>query len=225
MLLQPHPRGALFKFKIMNQKPLTVEEFEALPGEQQRVLVAQDAIANLAAQRYKALKGSYISMRLFGENVEDLDVRTNFEVLDKIPCHVCVMGACLLSVTRFRNKLTFYDVNISGLRDDKGKAKNSFSLFAGLFEPKQLLLMEDSYEGLVNEGEVWDWEGLAEQYDEYSAAPSRIAKDIFGYDYLKEERYALWARCQDFFENYEEDEDRFLAIMENIVKNKGEFIP
>jgi hypothetical protein len=223
MLFQPHPRGAFFKFKIMTQKPLTIAEFEVLPAEQQRILIAQDVIANIKAEILMAATGNYIQLpwELKNEENEGLDVREYFDLFEKEgkgECEVCALGACLISTTKFRNQLTFHDLDDAGTGDGSQVA---FSLLKGIFSPKQLLLMEDAFEGVVDYDSERNWEQILRE-----RLSLRVAINVFDYNHPEEERLDLYKRCQAFYDMYENDDDeRLIAIMENIIANSGEFIP
>lgn len=114
-------------------KPLTIEEFNALTKPQQRILVARDVLEQLKIGKYQA-KRTYFSVAWIKDSKADL--RTNFDNLGT--CNVCGLGACMLSLTRFKNQLTVEDALSSGVKP--------MTLLRTVFTRKQLALIEYAYE-------------------------------------------------------------------------------
>ena len=183
--------------------------FEKLSPSQKRVTIAKDVIAQIKLGRYIADSGSYIANINFKNNLGDdemhnKDIKKNFGKIKS--CTVCAMGACLMSATKFANKLSFGDVgdSVRDLVNDKVK-----DLFSKLFSPEQLLLIETAFEG---GGDDTDGD-------------SRVAYDLFDLDRNQFEGSDFLQPSDEFRNNYYESEKRLIAIMENIIKNKGTFKP
>ena len=194
------------KSKIKRAKKVP---FSKLSKPQKRVAIAKDVIAQIKIGRYVANVGAYIDSINFKNDLEmgemkNKDIQKNFGKIEN--CTVCAMGACLMSATKFANKLNFRDIGGSTDDLDNKKVKD---LFSKLFSPEQLLMIETAFEG---EGESWNDE-------------SRVAYDLFNLNkgYFKG---SDMLRASDSFGNgYEEDDEKLIAIMQNIIDNKGTFKP
>jgi uncharacterized protein YkuJ len=183
------------------KKELTVEEFDALPKNEKAVLVAKDVLAQIDAKRYVPEVGRYLKViddREAYELDDNDDIRTNF---DKVPqCQVCALGSMLLSCTRLGNKLRFEDIDLTGMSIYKFHNEKIKSLFESIFDGYQLLLIENAFEG-------------ASYHDK------RYSKHILNFE-LNEDDFI---RCNNFYNLYETDNERLIAICDNIIKNKGTF--
>lgn len=187
------------KTKTKKEKP-----FSKLSKPEKRVAIAKDVLEQLKLKIYTADSGRYVAYLRFidTENYpgKNEDIKTNFDKIQH--CYVCAMGACLMSATKFANKLNFSDIGstIGDLRNEKVK-----KLFSSIFDPKQLLMIEIAFEG-----------------DTMRENAYRIGYEIFNVDNDNDLRHS----CHKFYRRYEEnDEERLIAIMKNIIKNKGEFKP
>jgi len=190
---------------------MTAKEFEKLKPYQKRVAIAKDILEQIKAKRYIARAGSYIeSAKLPGGG--ETPIKKNFNKIKE--CHVCQIGAIILSTTKFRNKLIKDDVG-GGLHTI---TNNVYEILKDIFSPKQLLLIEEAYESPYCTGDRYAY---------------KIDEKI-GLDWDEEDA------CQDFYdqflpENYDDldedkntamaDEDRMIAIMRNIIKHRGTFKP
>lgn len=195
---------------------MTTKQFNKLSKAKKAVLVAQDVLAQIEANKYMPNTGAYVK---FDEVISfEGDIKSNF---DKLPtCQVCALGSMLLSCTNLGNILTT-DIIINDrighyeLKDDNVK-----QLFSSIFSDKQLLMIETSFEGYS------DWEGCTvsdikkhcKQYFHYSEGADRYADD---------ERLSFeeTIACQELFLSFESHHDRLEAICNNIIKNNGIFIP
>ncbi len=154
---------------------LTVEEFDALPESEQRVVIAKDVIAQLHEGRYFAEMGNWVE--------PDEDVEYSKEALtdEYTPvCKVCGLGALFLSAVRFGN----------GFRARPGSmllVTQIESVLIDIFNHDQISLIEQAFE---------------QGRGQYSGDEGAI----------------------HFGQQYDYDEERLLAIMNNIVRNDGEFI-
>lgn len=175
--------------------------FNKLPVAKQRIRVAKDVIKQIDIKKYTVDTGRYVDDVEFKgyRDYSHLDIKDNFANIKK--CQVCAIGACLLSITHFKNKLSFYDVghNIYSLRNAKVKKLLS------LFSKEQLLLIESAFEGLS-----------------YSA--DRVAVHVLEYDTDKCSEDLL-IRASKYYSRFRSSKNRLKAIMNNIIKNKGTFIP
>lgn len=181
----------------MKKAKKKVTPFSELSPSQQRIKVAKDVLLQLKKKKYVATVGKYIDSYDFskmGLKYDD-DIKKNFKKIKECKC--CALGSCLLSITKFKNTLTIKDVS------SKENFQNSSGKLLKMFTPKQLLLIENSFEGKPS--------------GDYT---SRIGKNVFGEDTTLEED----EKCRSFYWQYSDTNSRLIAIMQNIIKNKGTFV-
>lgn len=176
------------------------KNFDDLPNSLQRIRIARDVIAQLNVGKYRARSGSYISY-LSTDAHSSEDVKENF---DKIAfCRVCLLGACLLSITKFKNTLNFG--HLRAAEEGWGTTFRDNALFRNLllsvFDPVTMAYIEIAFEE--------------------SNSCIIIGKNILKAttDYESEERAMKFGR------KYTTDLARMEAIMQNIIDNRGEFKP
>jgi len=128
--------------------------------------------------------------------------RENFEpnesvqkINDEIECHCCALGACLLSTIKFINSVELWELSYL-----EANSKNMWGLLKPIFTSKQMLLIEYAFE-IRKHGD-------------------RVGEKTFK-KYLTEKEVELSIK---FGERYESENDRLIAIMENIINNKGTFM-
>jgi hypothetical protein len=177
---------------------METSEFIALPLNEQRVLVAKDVLEQIRLEKYVARRDRY--MRIFSRlsyyELEFLDIKSNFDKLDY--CDVCAMGACLLSITRFKNELKFMEADSGYFGNPKSKA---VEMLLSVFEGKQLTLIEAAFEYVYGDStNVGKHAGFLLEDAEKEAA-------------LK------------FRPSVYSDEEALIKIMQNIIDNNGTFIP
>lgn len=132
--------------------------------------------------------------------VEYIPAGGNLDVrsnFDKVDdCHCCALGSCLLSLTKYNNKFTFNDLDNLG--------KPVWKELAKFFTVNQLTLIEYAFEGWYKTKE----DGVGKCHFNPTVEDSELDK------------------CHSFYSIYENDEkQRLIAIMKNIIKNKGTFKP
>lgn len=179
-------------------KPVTLD---GKTKEQQKVIVAKDVIAHMKADIYRAHTGSYITDIIDDEytslkwedGTKDLNVKDNWERIAH--CKVCGVGACLMSITKFKNELSFKDLpgNIQRFEDKHIK------LLKSVFTPKELIMIEVAFEGYYNE------------------SSDNIGRDIMKGKLTDTERL----KCMNLYSTHASSNNRLIAIMQNIITNKG----
>jgi hypothetical protein len=181
--------------------PAVVKKNVRLTKAEQRVQISKDALKWIKKENVKVKESSgyfYISK---GE--EQLKIGTDLnKYLKKIKCDVCAKGALFLShVDRFDNcKIQpsypgSEDANTDF--DDEDDIKQRLSK---QFSELQLDMIECAFEKKVLTDST---QKLGQSYN-----PSKIAQE-----------------CIKFGKQYKKPYDRLEAILKNIVKNKGTFIP
>jgi hypothetical protein len=169
------------------------------PKAKLRMAVAQDIIDQVYMQKFVPNSGSYLRF-LDTENAEYKEsVKDNFEKIRE--CHVCAIGACLLSAIKFKNSFTFADLEQVKETEFFLHSDKVHKLLS-IFSPQQLLLIETAFER--------------------SEHGSKIARKIDEYVGTK---ISNIHEAERFGRRHEWDSNRMIAIMENIIENKGEFKP
>lgn len=183
-------------------------KFKAAAAAEKRVLIAKDVIAQVKAGRFKVGSGNWVvPLTRSGSDLsvdrfeEDESVQKLFLEGDIPKCECCALGAMFMSCTLYNNKTTaieLEDVRFS-FSDyvEEGSFTNGLSKF---FSKDQLKLIESAFEGncgafCLEQTAEWE-EGLLP------------GDKTFGW----------MSRLRD-------DKKRLVAIMENIIKNKGKFVP
>lgn len=191
--------------------------------EEMKVAVAKDVIALIRTNKIKATSGEYFSttfnlspigrMKRFFKNIfvnrpgSDFEIegvlKEGMQLQDVIPnilgksveCEVCARGAAFLAYVK-----RFNNVKIGKFFDSDGEFSGNDQLVIDqtrkLFGKKQVQLIETAFE-------------------------LRNAESDFE-DYLTVEENEL---AQDFGNQHPREKERLVAIMKNIVKNKGVFKP
>lgn len=171
------------------------DQFKAATKAEKRILIAKDVISNLRKNRIVSTSGTYLSSLNISRAINgDESLQKHLDGVSF--CRCCAMGACLISAVKYKNTLTVEEVDsIAGSRH------NNWSLLKGIFTPKQLLLIEDAFEG-------------------NSLAGDRVGEDFFhgSISYKKSKK------CNEFYKKYPEDNKRLKEIMKNIIANEGTFV-
>lgn len=125
--------------------------FSKLPKWKQRVAIAKDVIKQIKVKKYVAEAGAYIKelelldgdyLGIGINNIDRYSIKSKFDEIKK--CDVCALGACLLSATKFVNKLKFEEIkNVNQLTS----SRNVKAIFQSIFTKHQLLIIETTFEG------------------------------------------------------------------------------
>jgi hypothetical protein len=178
-------------------------KFEAASKDEKRVMIAKDVIAQVRKDFYVPSYGTWVAFSEF------LPAATSLQkILTKkkdFSCKVCAMGGLMLSAVKYNNSVTLgndraaaiYYADAGGAMCDlDDSASKNLRKF---FIPSQLDLIEAAFE--VGEGAV----GLP---------INKISR-----------RYKSTSAAIAFGENYPDPKNRIIAIMKNIIKNNGTFVP
>jgi len=165
--------------------------FNSLTKAQKRVEIAKDVIKQIKLGKYEPKNWGYAN---FDDNLDlKLDVQSNFDKITE--CNCCMLGNCLLSLTKFQNNLKFHEIS-SGFQVKDSKVSK---MLKSVFTPYQQALLEACFEN-------GDCTHAEEAYD----------------CYLKDEDYD---KCTIFYSRYNSAKARVIAAMENIIANNGTFKP
>ncbi len=120
---------------------MKISEFNKLPKEKQKVLVAKDVIKSLDKDFYIAEQGNYCGIDSDEEILSDtMDVKENFDKISS--CTVCALGSAVLSITKFKNQLKFKDIYNYFFQSNE----NIHTLIDTVFTHKEQALMEACFE-------------------------------------------------------------------------------
>lgn len=176
------------------------KQFAKLSKPQRAFLVAQDALKQLPKLKVKA--GSYIDGKItLPKTHSSKNAQRHIAKIVK-KCDVCALGACLVSKIKLFNKVTLNDLaleteeNVSWFTLDSEAIP---ALLGDIFSDEQMLLVEAAFEG----------------------AP-HVAIDFPDNDALFD---AYMARAESYGRAYPNARDRLRAILLNIVRNNGLFLP
>ena len=134
-------------------------------------------------------------------------------------CRGGAMGGLMMGLIAWRNKVKFSDISCQydgiygfGFGDD------AFKLFE-IFSPSQQALIESTFEG--GDGE------FGHEWNDYKVECDKDCEDSTLQEVLKlaKKGDAQNIKSLLFYKRYPDDKDRLRAIMNNIVKNNGVFVP
>ena len=182
--------------------------FEKASPAQKRVLIAQDVIAQLKADRLMAENGTWTDMSAAGKAQLDIDASFQQTFLENtgVKCECCAVGSLFIGCALFANKISNGEIRDNWeLGDQLFEHRRFENGFDKLFSRKQLGLIETAFEGTTHFFTDDEWTGT--EGASVSSAAERAA----------------W----DFHNQYRElpAKTTLIAIMENIVKNNGTFKP
>jgi hypothetical protein len=174
---------------------------------EKRVEIAKDALAHYKSKLFKPTKCTYLSVEDIDDEINENQQLNTFILKEKKTCNTCLKGAVLCSHILKTNHLSIQEFN-------KIENENDFiyKRLKGIFSVNQLDLMEVAFEGRVVMEENTTLATYNEDYDE---------------DDWDEEQYILTELAEKaikFSKKYENTDDRYVAILRNLIKNGGEFI-
>lgn len=179
--------------------------FKGKTAAQKRVLIAKDVIAQIVAKKFKATFGTYIHITnvLYCGDIKS--AQTQLLHTNSV-CKCCAIGSVLASCILFNNKVDVESANNLHMNGDRYSdfEKTHPLRTSGLhsvFSMKQLLLMEAIFER-HSENDICDnheisFDKVCEIYDRWNYDANLLTDPT----------------------------KRLIAIMKNIIRNKGRFIP
>lgn len=173
--------------------------FKKMTAPQRRVAIAKDVLLQLDAEKYRANSGSYI---LLDESIEvPENTETQICEIDMPNCETCARGAMFLSSIRLFNGINFAELTDDGGVLEGGTAIDRINVPDNedyeekFFSRKQIEMIETVFE------------------------TDKIGIDNDGLSETTIVACRLYAR-----ELGNKDDVRLRSIMNNIIKNKGEFV-
>lgn len=191
----------------------TKKKTKRLTASEKRVLIAKDTVKWLNADKIKATKGTYCKLTFSKEkliqNKEKLDVILKGQVIK--PCKVCGLGGMFYSmVRRFDNITVDVDHTFYGkyfIRHLEYGNDTIYSQLGKYFSKDQLELIESAFE----QRDMFAHQDLPDNYNSkynLNKINTVIRATNFGLKF-----------------NAIENKARLRAIMNNIIRNDGVFIP
>lgn len=176
--------------------------FQNASPARQRILLAKDVIDQIKIGRFAAMTGNWAT--LDGGSFIPSEDSVQKALLDGTvsQCNVCALGGLMVSCVLFKNKVTGNDYDYGALDFDTLHTRDN-NYNAGIrrhFSASQLILIELAYEG--HDG----WFGSHMDSEGDVATPTQS-------------KAMTWA------EREPDDAKRLVAIMRNIVRNDGRFVP
>lgn len=174
--------------------------FRKLSPEMQRVRIARDVIAQLRDGSINALPGNYLSFPnpVAWDSAQRSNGQVHIALDDQHGCHVCALGATFVCAVKRANGLPFSQ--FSAHRFEVNKTRLSIhSYLQHWFSLEQLGLIECSFERDAR------WAMPETPLDLIDRA-------------LKFSNLRSWV-------TYSSGSELMVAIMKNIISNRGEFVP
>jgi hypothetical protein len=200
-------------WSILFNKPIKTMKKRKTKVER-RLEVVKDAIKQLALNKLKAETGYIINLP-YENDLLDMDENTQVQPLlqkllkeSKKPiCKVCARGILLICTINKENNFTGREFqNIRGYRFDSSTTGDKRLL--KLFSATQLMLIEEAFEVSVQREQQY----VYCDYDD----PYQLNDGLSVDDAKKAHR---------FHSRYKSDRNRLMAILKNIVTNRGLFKP
>ena len=226
---------------------LTIQEFRALPPEQKRVAICRDALAQIQARWFIAETNKYFELDEVG-----LRSSQGCELRDVIlqstePCTVCAIGAIFASIVRLDDSFSIRSPDYQTLSSDDFDRSRSFGFYhsygrdrlfgdklARSFEPRELALMEVAFErtGRLADRALQmgdEWNSCNSDRDNIDGAGDWADDDERESDDFtpgNPQDIALVKRALAFGDEYaESEENRLVAILQNVIDHNGTFVP
>ena len=195
---------------------MTTAEFNALDSRKQRILVAKDVIAQLKAKKFKATKGTYVAIKdqALSDAVEESSTEQLHERFKTIKqCAVCARGAMFMSTVRLGNQfqLNQMDTEWNGpiATVEAGEVDERLK---SVFASDQQYLIEAAFEGRDINSQLYE---VMTYDDNGSSLKANIFEDMYN---------LILAKAKIFYKRYKKSDNRMIAIMKNVIKNKGKFV-
>jgi ribosomal protein S27AE len=180
------------------------KKFSRAKAWEKRVALAKDVITQIKAKLISAKTGNYISLDYIDYYI-DFDSQFNKAVKEKkLTCQTCAKGALLACHVLKNNHMTIRDASRAQDEDVKPRLKR-------IFGKGQLDLIEAAFEKAVICDDLKVLEGESnrtDQFGNYYNIPTELGKKAIA-----------------FGKKYRDANKRLIAIMENIITNRGTFIP
>jgi hypothetical protein len=185
-------------------------EFKKASKAEKRVMIAGDVIKQVKARKYEATCGLYVDFNFGGSNPKGVVVGGSVQetLLTKNPkCKVCGIGSLMLSAIRYNNNVKWKesDWRDSSILDEMDYYDNGDLIYSKNDENAYL----DASKNLNKF---------------FSERQLRLIESAFEVRAFHSDNQQ-YVEAEEFGQKFIDDKKRLLAIMNNIVENKGTFKP
>ena len=207
--------------------------FKKLSPAQKRVAIAKDVLKQIKARQFIPKRGYFVDTTT--QNVKgiigDLSNTDSLQkVLPQMTCEVCALGGMFLSCTNLNNKATISALKFDFEHEHSGEALRMDSVINqnkkfsnGLnrfFSNYQLMLIETAFE---------EGQGLIAHF-RYVILPNKDSISEYYFNGKWKTATPEILKAKNFSETTKtagraNSTERMVAIMKNIIRNKGRFIP
>ena len=191
--------------------------FNKASKEEKAILLAEDVIAQVKAERYEATQGAWCNIYIDDNYDEQFN---SFKVQASMPsCEVCGLGSLFCSLVKVKNNITVGDLD--GISEE-----DIIERLGKIFSIEELSAIEIAFEqndGFAGVG-LFD-QGFEDEEEKYRLLNDRIfIKSIDGKNF-KDSTYKYLKAAEKFSLNIDDDKECLIKIMQNIIKNNGHFKP
>lgn len=123
---------------------MTKEQFEALPKNEQRVILAKDIVAQIQAGKYKPTNMSFFGIKTKEGGLVSYRPEENAQAkIKENVCHVCAKASVVCAYIERFNERTFGEISTDAFKEQK----KNFKEFRSLFGPRGWDKIECLFEG------------------------------------------------------------------------------
>lgn len=200
------------------------EQFSKLSKQAQRIAIAKDVLELLKIDEVKPKRGVYIDLDVSSGDyparlLENGGYDGDYSVQQFLPyaetCTVCAIGSMVVSKCRINGDAEVLYLDGVGSNAECGDSTPLYETLEKYFPHLQLSLIETAFE---TNDMMWD-DVQDDFYDNYKQKNEDDA------DEAENAYFELVESAIKFGRKYKKDSDRLVAIMQNIVKNEGVFVP
>lgn len=185
------------------------QKFEQASDAEKRVMIAEDAITQLIARRFLAKPGTWAIIYCPDSQSETSLQKILDDSNKSIKCTCCGIGSLFLSQVRIENQ---YEISRENTGNYSMYDYDMCPTLEKYFSREQLDLIEVAFEGRSATYSVPRRAGCHTKYIN--------GRYVSGYN--NEEDYI---KAVDFYCRLNDTGERLMTILNNIVKNKGTFVP
>lgn len=175
-----------------------MKKFENQSASEKRVSIAKDVLKQILQEKIIVQRGDYIDFTF--NKPCGVDTRLLESIKKAESCTVCAIGATLISLlNKSGSDIPRNKVDLYQPKYSSKEVKKHLSVFG----PKQLYMIEYAFEG---------------------RGQTSVAKHFYGYKAVGLPS-STFEKLAKYLVTYASDRERLVAIMQNIIENKGTFNP
>jgi hypothetical protein len=186
-----------------------VKPFSRLTKAEKRVAIAKDVIDQIKLKTIRIASGEYCTITLDGSVKGKDELQKAFQKGKVKECKVCAMGALFIGDILKRDNFKLNSGNFTPGESGRFEEDGFANVYSSTIEKKlddyftaeQLRLIEAAFE------------------EELISSSNTNLRDKNGFE------TPIVEKAVKFGKKYKTDRGRLIGILENLIKNKGEFIP